>query len=87
MRFLCVFENVLCKTLYNGKNGVWNDSQTIWDSFQILAIIAEDLSFYVSETLVAYAGVCLWTYALAHVRRPLPMYVGQGLFWSSYFQK
>ena len=34
--------------------------------------------FCVSEPLVAYAGVCQHTHALAHVRRLLPAYVGGG---------
>ena len=37
--------------------------------------------FYASEALAAYAGVCLHTHALAHVRKPLPTYVGRGLLW------
>jgi len=32
---------------------------------------------YASETLDAYAGMCLHTHALAHVRRPRPTYVGR----------
>ena len=43
--------------------------------------------FYVSETLTAFEGVCLHTHALAHIRRLLPMYVGQGPLWSFHFQK
>ena len=31
---------------------------------------------YAFETLVAYAGMCLCTQALAHVRRPRPMCAG-----------
>ena len=27
------FENEPCKTLCSGKNGVWNGSQMMWDSF------------------------------------------------------
>ena len=48
----------------------------IWDSFQISVIIAENLHFYVYETLVAYAGVCMRTHALAHLRKVLPKCVG-----------
>ena len=32
--------------------------------------------FYVSETLVAYVGVCLCTHTLAHIRKLLPPYMG-----------
>ena len=42
--FVC-FENVPCKALYSGKNGVWNGSQMMWDSFQTSAIIAKNLHF------------------------------------------
>ena len=42
---------------------------------------------YVSETLAAYAETCLRTHVMAHVRRPQPIYAGQGLLWSIYFQK
>ena len=45
------FENIPCKAFYSGKNGVWNDSQRMWDS----------------ETLAAYSRVCLHTHALARV--------------------
>ena len=38
--------------------------------------------FYVSETLAMYARVGLHTHDLAHVRRPLPTYVGQRPLWS-----
>ena len=62
-------------------NGVWNGSQTMWDSFQTLDIIAENLHFHASETLVAYADVCLCTHALAYIRRLLPMYVSRGPLW------
>ena len=43
--------------------------------------------FYISETLAAYVGVYLHTHALAHVRSPLPTYVGREPLWSFYFQK
>ena len=43
-------------------------------------LLQKNFLFRTFETLAAYAGVCLCTYALAHVRRPLPMYVGQEPF-------
>ena len=57
------------------------------DSFQTSAIIAENLAFYVFETLAADVGVCLRTHALAHVRRPQPMYMGQWVTLVFYFPK
>ena len=75
VRFLCI-KNIPCKALDSGKNGIWNGSQMIWDSFQTSVIIAENLHFYVYETLVAYAGVCMRTHALAHLRKVLPKCVG-----------
>ena len=78
MGFLCLFEKIPCKAFFSGKNGVWNGSQTMWDSFQTSAIITKNLPFYVSETLAAYVEVCLRTHALAYVCRLLPMYMGQG---------
>ena len=41
----CMFENIPCKAFYSGNNEVWNDSQTMWDSFQTSAIIVENLPF------------------------------------------
>ena len=31
--------------------------------------------FHASETLVAYAGMCLRTHTLAHIRKLMPMYM------------
>jgi len=31
--FMC-FENIPCKVSYSMKKAIWNDPQTIWDSFQ-----------------------------------------------------
>ena len=36
--FVC-FENIPCKATYNVKKGVCNDSQTMWDSFQISTLM------------------------------------------------
>ena len=44
VRFLC-FKNIPCKAFYSGKNGVWNGSQTMWDSFQTSTIIAKNFHF------------------------------------------
>ena len=38
--------------------------------------------FHALETLIAYAGMCLRMHDLAHVRRPLLTYMGQGPLWS-----
>ena len=43
--FCVSFENVPCRAFYKGKNGVWNSSQMMWDSFQISTIIVENLHF------------------------------------------
>ena len=42
---------------------------------------------YTSENLAACAGMCLRIHALAHIRRPQPMYAGRWSLWSFYFQK
>ena len=47
------------------KNGVWNCSQTMWDSFQTSDIIVETFLSYAFETLAPYARMCLRTHALA----------------------
>ena len=39
-------------------------------------ILQETCLSYASETLAAYAGMCLRTHVLACIRKPLPMYVG-----------
>ena len=41
----------------------------MWDSFQTLAIIVENLAFYAFETLAVYVKMCLRMYALARIRR------------------
>ena len=55
------------------------------EMYQFFAILSHSKSqplfqktciFYIFETLARYIGVCLCTHALAHVRRPLPTYVG-----------
>ena len=43
--------------------GVWNSSQMMWDSFQISIFNAKNLSFIVSGTLHAHAGLCLGAHA------------------------
>ena len=45
------FENVPCKAFYSWKNGVWNSSYTMWDSFQTSAILQKTCISYVSKTL------------------------------------
>ena len=45
------------------KMGVWNGSQTMWDSFQTSVFNAENLSFIVSETLHVCASLCLRVHA------------------------
>ena len=43
--FLCVLKMYLVRLYIVEKNRVWNNSQMMWDSFQTLDIIAENLSF------------------------------------------
>ena len=45
------------------KMGVWNGSQTIWDSFQTSVINVKNLSFIVSGTLHARTSLCLHVHA------------------------
>ena len=70
-----VLENIPCNAFYSGKNGVWNGSQMMWDSFQTSAIIAENLHFlclwnpsYVCMSVPTHACFGLHTQAAAHVR-------------------
>ena len=70
------FENTPCKAFYSGKNGVWNDSQTMWDLFQTSAIIAKNLYFLcfwnpscVRRNVPAYTCFSLRTQAMTHVHR------------------
>ena len=43
-------------------------------------LLQKTFLFYIFETLVAYAGVCLRMHALAHVHRLLPTYWASGHF-------
>ena len=45
------FENIPCKAIYIVKIGVWNDSQTMWDSLQTSALMQKTCLFSVSGTL------------------------------------
>ena len=45
MGFLRVFENIPCKATYSVKIGVWNNSQTMWDSFQISTLMQKNSLF------------------------------------------
>ena len=49
--------------IYIVKMGVWNNSQTLWDSFQTSVFNAENLSFIVSGTLHARVGSSLRVHA------------------------
>ena len=72
------FENVPCKAFYSGKNGVWNGSQTMWDSFQTSAIIKENLHFpyfwnpsYVRRNVLVYTYFGPHTQAIDYIRGPV----------------
>ena len=71
-------KNFPCKAFYSGKNGVWNRSQTMWDSFQTSTIIVENLSFLyfwnpscVHRNVPAYACFDLRMQVATHIRRPI----------------
>ena len=60
--FYVCFEKVPCMTLYSEKIGVWNSSQTMWDSSQTSALMLKNLSFIVFATLACiymHARVCI----------------------------
>ena len=50
--------------IYIVKNGVWNGSQKMWDSFQTSVFNAKNLPFVIYRTLHVRAGLDLRTCAL-----------------------
>ena len=52
-------ENIPYNATYSVKIGVWNDSKTMWDSFQISVLIQKTCLIYVSGALLVRAGLCL----------------------------
>ena len=54
--------------------------------FKPQPLLQKTYLFHASKTLATYTGACLHTHALAHVCRPLPMYVDRGPLWS-FFSK
>ena len=56
------FEKRLCMAFYSYKKGVWNDSQTMWDSFQNPNFNEENMFFIVSGTLT-YVRMPVYAYA------------------------
>ena len=76
LEFSVSFENVPCKALYSGINGVWNGFQMMWDSFQTSAIIVENLYFlyfwnpsYVRMSMLTHACFGPCTQDATHIRR------------------
>jgi len=57
------FEKVPYMAIYIMKMGVWNGSQTIWDSFQTSVFNTENLPFIVSRTLHVHLGSSLHAHA------------------------
>ena len=57
------FEKVSCMAIYIVKIGVWNASQTMWDSFQTLVLMQKTFIFYVSETIHTRIGLSLHVHA------------------------
>ena len=55
----CVLENIPCKATYSVKIGVWNDSKTMWDSLQTLALMQKTCLIYIFGILYACARSCL----------------------------
>ena len=54
------FENVPCMAIYIMKIGVWNGSQTMWDSFQTSIYNAETwLSSFLEPYMCAQAEACV----------------------------
>ena len=51
LRMFCVFWKGTIMDFYSWEMGVWNVSQTLWDSFQTLYLMLKNLSFIVSGTL------------------------------------
>ena len=75
MGFLCILKMYHVRLFIVEENGVWNSSQMMWDSFQILAIIAENLHFLcflnpscIRRSVPMYAGFGPHMQAVAHVR-------------------
>ena len=56
------FEKVPCMAIYIVKIGVWNDSQTMWDSLQTSVFNTKNLHFIVFGTLHARIGSSLRAY-------------------------
>ena len=52
-------KKVPCMVVCIEKIGVWNESQTMWDSFQTFVFNTENLSFIVFGTPHAHAGSSL----------------------------
>ena len=50
------FENLPCKDLYSGKNGVWNGSWTSEIRSKPQPLLQKTCLSYASKTLAAYAG-------------------------------
>ena len=72
----CVLKMYHVRLFIVEKNGVWNDSQTMWDLFQTSAIIAKNLYFLcfwnpscVRRNVPAYTCFSLRTQAMTHVHR------------------
>ena len=77
------FENIPCKATYIVKIGIWNDSQTMWDSFQILALMYKTCLIYVSRIRHACIRLCLHTHDYGYA----PMLAHAEGFLSLFFQK
>ena len=62
LKIFYMFEKEPCMAIYIVKMGVWNDSQTKWDSYQTWILMQKICFFYVSKTLLdlrAQARACV----------------------------
>ena len=86
MGFLCVLKMYHVRLYIVEKMGFGTASKQCEIHSKPQPLLQKTCSFYVSETLAAYARVCLHTHALTHVQA-VATYVGRGPLWSFYFQK
>ena len=82
------FLKVPCMAIYIMKIGIWNGSQTMWDSFQISVFNAKNLPFlvFLKPYLHAQTLVCVRR-LLGCVHKFMLAYAGLGFLLAFIFQK
>ena len=85
--FLCILKIYHVRLYILEKMGFGTAPRQYGIHSKFQPLLQKTCLFYVSKTLAAYAGVFLYTHALAHVCKLLPMYMGQGPLWLFNFQK